>query len=99
MKYSVVFQPLVSFDIEDAIGFYKNINHNLAKQYLSRLREAQIYLAKNPHSFQLKYKEVRTLFLKQFPYQIHYIINEIQKQVVIIAIVHAYKNPTDYSLR
>jgi hypothetical protein len=31
MKYSVVFQPLVSFDIEDAIGFYKNINHNLAK--------------------------------------------------------------------
>jgi hypothetical protein len=47
----------------------------------------------------LKYKEVRTLFLKQFPYQIHYIINEIQKQVVIIAIVHAYKNPTDYSLR
>jgi plasmid stabilization system protein ParE len=80
MKYTVVFLPLVSFDLKDAIDYYKEINPNLAKQFLSRLREAQHFLISNPYIFQLKYKEVRTLFLKQFPYHLHYLINDVQKQ-------------------
>ena len=99
MKYTVVFQPLVSFDLKDAIDYYKEIDPHLAKQFLSRLREAQRFLISNPYIFQLKYKEVRTIFLKQFPYHIHYLINDVQKQVIIIAIVHAYKKPTNYSSR
>ncbi len=55
MKYTVVFQPMVSFDLNDAIDYYKKINPNLAKQFLSRLREAQHFLISNPYSFQLKY--------------------------------------------
>jgi hypothetical protein len=37
--------------------------------------------------------------LKQFPYHIHYIINEEEKEIVVLAIVHAYKAPQDYSSR
>jgi hypothetical protein len=40
MKHTVVFQPIESFDLKDAIGYYKKINPNLAKQFLLRLREA-----------------------------------------------------------
>mgnify|MGYP006216349103 CR=1 FL=1 len=35
--------------------------------------------------------------LKQFPYLIHYLIEDKKKQIVILAVVHAYKNPKDYS--
>jgi len=47
--------------------------------------------------FQVKYKEVRTLLLKQLPYHIHYFIVDTQKQIIILAIIHAYKNPKDYA--
>ena len=77
----------------------KNINPELAKQFLYRIREAKSYIAIFPQGFPVKYKEVRTLLLKQFPYHIHYLVNDVQKQIIILAIVHAYKNPQDNSTR
>jgi len=42
---------------------------------------------------------VRTVLLKQFPYHIHYLIDDDKKQIVVLAIIHAYKNPADFSGR
>ena len=64
-----------------------------------RIREAKTYIAKYPLGFQIKYNQVRTLLLKQFPYHIHYHIDDIQKQIIILAVIHAYKNPADYTNR
>ena len=99
MSYSFVNSPSVEADITNAVNYYKNINPELAKQFLFRIREAKSYIAQIPQGFQVKYKEVRTLLLRQFPYHIHYLIDEDKKQIVILAIIHAYKNPQDYSGR
>jgi plasmid stabilization system protein ParE len=92
-------KPAVQGDINNAVNYYKLISPKLAKQFLFRVREAKTYIQRSPLSFQIKYKDVRTLLLIQFPFHIHYIINEEQKQVIILAIIHAYRNPTDYSSR
>ncbi len=97
MSYVFVNRPAVNDDILNAVDYYKNINPKLAKQFLFRIREAKTYITKYLLGFQIKYKEVRTLLLKQIPYHIHYLIDETKKQIVILAIIHAYKNPTDYS--
>ena len=99
MSYSFVNRPAVRADIINAADYYKNINPELAKQFLFRIREAKVYIANSPLGFQVKYKRVRTLLLKQFPYHIHYLIDDIQKQIIILAVIHAYKNPVDYSNR
>ncbi len=99
MSYSLVNRPAVRIDIIDATDYYKNINPELAKQFLFRLREAKAYIADSPLGFQLKYNQVRTLLLKQFPYHIHYVIDDTKQQIIILAVIHAYKNPTDYSHR
>jgi plasmid stabilization system protein ParE len=99
MSYAFVSRPLVKQDITEAISYYQKITPLLAKQFLLRIKEAKIYIEQSPLGFQLKYKEVRTVLLKQFPYHIHYLIDEERKQIVILAIIHAYKNPTDYSGR
>jgi len=99
MSYSFVNRPLVRADIIHAVDYYKNINSELAKQFLFRIREAKAYIARSPLGFQIKYNEVRTLLLKQFPFHIHYLINDADNQIIILAIIHAYKNPTDYSNR
>ena len=97
MSYSFLNRPNVRTDIINATDYYKNINPELAKQFLFRIREAKAYIARSPLGFQIKYNLVRTLLLKQFPYHIHYLIDDTQKQIIILAVIHAYKNPTDYS--
>jgi hypothetical protein len=99
MIYQLVSRPGVKSDILNAIGYYKNISPDLANHFLSRIREAKDYISLYPFAFEIKYKNVRTLLLKQFPYQLHYLINDAQKQIIILAIIHAYKNPSDYSSR
>jgi hypothetical protein len=99
MNYKLVNRPGVKKDIVNAAGYYKTISLELAHQFLFRIREAEDYLKLFPFAFELKYKNVRTLLLKQFPYHIHYMIDEAHQRIIILAIIHAYKNPTDYSNR
>ncbi len=99
MSYSFVNRPAVRLDIINATDYYKNINPELAKQFLFRIREAKAYIARSPLGFQIKYNQIRTLLLKQFPYHIHYLIDDSKKQIIILAIIHAYRNPQDYSNR
>ena len=99
MNYTFVNRPAVQSDIINAVDYYKEISPKLAKQFLFRIREAKTYINRSPLGFEIKYKSVRTLLLKQFPFHIHYLIDDAQKQIVILAIIHAYKNPIDYSER
>jgi plasmid stabilization system protein ParE len=99
MSYSFVNRPAVKEDVKKAAKYYKEINPELAIQFLFRIREARAYIARSPLGFQIKYNKVRTLLLKQFPYHIHYLIDEKQKQIIILAVINAYKDPADYSKR
>jgi len=99
MKYQIVNRPGVKIDIINAVDYYKTISPELASQFLLRIREAKDYIALYPKSFEIKYKNVRTLLLKQFPFHIHYLIDDFHQQIVILSVIHAYKNPIDYSNR
>jgi plasmid stabilization system protein ParE len=99
VSYKFINRPAVQADIINAVGYYKKISPKLSKQFLFRIREAKTSINRSPLAFEVKYKDVRTLLLKQFPFHIHYIIDEDQKQIIILAISHAYKDPTDYSIR
>jgi plasmid stabilization system protein ParE len=96
MKYQIVNRPGVKVDIINAVDYYKTISPELASQFLLRILEAKDQIARYPQSFEIKYKNVRTLLLKQFPFHIHYLIDELHQQIIILSVIHAYKNPMDY---
>ena len=99
MSYGFVNRPALTIDIQDIVDYYKNINPELAIAFLDRIDETKKHIADFPTAFEIKYKNVRTVLLKQFPYHIHYILNDTKKQIVILAVIHAYRNPKDYSNR
>jgi plasmid stabilization system protein ParE len=99
MTYSFKNHPLVEADTIITVEHYKEINPILAKEFLLRIREAKKHIAQTPFGFQVKYNNVRTISLKQFPYLIHYLIDDNKKQIIILAIIHSYKEPKDYSNR
>jgi len=81
MSYSFVNKPSVNFDIIDVVDYYKSIKPELAIAFLDRLEEAKKYISKYPEAFQIKYKNVRTVLLKQFPYHIHYIVMMLKNKL------------------
>lgn len=99
MIFKIVNRSEVKSDILFAVNYYKQINPKLAKQLLFRIREAKAAILRSPYGFQIKYKDVRTLLLKQFPYHIHYQLDETKGQIVILAFIHSYQKPQDYSIR
>jgi len=96
MKF--VYRPSIKFDLLDAVDYYKSINPNLARQFLLRVKQAKNAIAQNPLHYSLKYKNVRTILLKQFPYHIHFAIID-ENLIVVYAIICAFKKPTDFSNR
>jgi len=93
VKYHFQNRPAVEADVINAVNYYKHISPKLAKQFLFRIREAKIYINRSPLAFEIKYKNVRTLLLKQFPFHIHYIIDEATKSIIITAVLHMSQNP------
>ena len=92
MSYEVVNKRSVFCDIEAIVDHYKMISAALANTFLDRLEETKEYVVNYPLAFQIKYKNVRTILIKQFPYHIHYIVDEKRQQLIILAVIHAYKN-------
>jgi plasmid stabilization system protein ParE len=99
MSYTIVNRPLVYYDILEIVDYYKEINTELAVKFLDQLEETKKYILDFPESFQIRYNKARTILIENFPYHIHYLIDNNKKQIIILAIIHSYKNPKDYSKR
>lgn len=95
-KFKVILISLSKEDLQSGKNYYKDINPNLALPFLARIREAKIFISENPLANDIAYRNVRSHLIKQFPYQIHYIINEIDFEVIIIAIEFAKREDLDF---
>lgn len=56
MKFEIVNAKKVESDLLDIVEYYKDINPKLAKEFISRIKEASVYILSAPFSFQIKYK-------------------------------------------
>ena len=99
MNFEVISEPVVETDLNDIVKYYDSINPKLTDRFLLQFANTEIRISNLPFGFQIKYKNVRTIQLRKFPFIVHYFLNEPQKQAVIIAVTHSRKKPTDYTLR
>ncbi len=84
MSFRVFNTASAKLDLVEIISYYKSISPKLSAEFIYRLREAQKHILLSPYAFEVKYKEVRTVLLKQFPYQMHYLIDEESEQIIVI---------------
>ena len=99
MKFTIINIPQVTGDLQAIVDFYTEISPKLPKQFIQQLRFGVRQILKTPYGCQVKYKNVRTLLIHQFPYHIHYYIDEKLTQIVVLAVIHSYRKPQDYSKR
>jgi len=90
MIYKIVIVDEAKTDYKNSLLWYKAIHPKLAVRFNDSFKKSIAILKKDPSLFQVRYDNIRILFLKTFPYAIHYSIYE--NCVVIKSIFHTSRD-------
>ncbi len=88
-KYTIVADPRVREDLNEAREFLNARRKGFGKKFLVEYRSFLKTLQTNP-SFQVRYNTIHCLPLKTFKYMVHFEINEQNKIVHIYAVLSTY---------
>ena len=80
-------------DMRSAALWYNKQEKGLGKKFIKRIREKVQNLQPNPLICQVRYKEIHTAIVEQFPYMVHYTIDDTNKIIYVIAVLHTSQNP------
>ena len=99
-QYSINIEPEAVDDIQKAVDYYNSKKTGLGKKFYNKIDKSLNYLKKYCYSFSIRYDDIRCMPLKNFPYMIHYIIQEKpRKSVSVIAVFSTYENPEKWEDR
>jgi plasmid stabilization system protein ParE len=99
MKYRSVMLPTAKEDLREAAKWYNQARPGLGKELVARVRERLAELRTSPLTCQIRYSEVHTALVEQFPYMIHYYVNQQNKTIVVISILSTSRNPKIWNER
>ena len=98
MAYTLVLDPRAIRDIQKAIDYYDEQRPGLGKRFEAALNKNFKALKKNPF-FYTRYDNVRCLPLKNFPFMVHFTLNEDQMSITVQAVFHTSLDPSKWKDR
>jgi plasmid stabilization system protein ParE len=93
MAYKLKYFDEVESDVGNAKEWYKEQREGLEKEFVSSVERTISLIVKNPKIFAERYKNVRIAITRRFPYNVVFYIDEANKTVVIIAVMHGRRHP------
>jgi len=93
MNWRLAYYDYVKQDVREAKNWYFKQQPGLEKRFAEDVKQTLDRMKLNPRHYEIKYRNVRTALCHTFPYAIHFYINEIAGELVIIAIVHQHRDP------
>lgn len=97
MNYSLSISEAAELDIRDAFLWYEDQKDNLGLTFEKHISRTIQNIQKNPLKIQVRYNQTRVVFLKKFPYGVHFNVSE--NEIIIIAVFHTSQSPQKWSKR
>jgi plasmid stabilization system protein ParE len=98
-KYFVRIEPEALNDIQKITDWYNEQQAGLGGRFQKTVIQQINSLKKDPHIYVLRYKEIRCVLVKKFPYMTHFYINEENNIVEVIAVISTDRNPKIWTER
>lgn len=92
MAYKIIVSPRAQKEIENAIDYYSLYSFKAPLTFVTLLENAYNTLAADPF-FRIRYKNIRALKIKKFPYSLYFVIQETSNTVRILSCFHNKRNP------
>lgn len=93
MGFKIIVSPRAQKEIENAIDFYSLYSEKAPIRFIIVLLETYQVLEINPF-FSVRYKTIRALKLKRFPYSIYFEVNEDERVVRVLSCFHNNRHPS-----
>jgi plasmid stabilization system protein ParE len=97
MTLTVVFRPAARAEFDDATLWYEDRQPGLGVQFVAEIDRALELASKNPQRYPIKYREIRCVRARRFPYSVFYVA-EVER-IVIVAVFHARRDPAIWQSR
>ncbi|KQS91320.1 hypothetical protein ASG21_02215 [Chryseobacterium sp. Leaf394] len=92
----LIYSHFVKRDLKEINNWYRKINKKLANQFIQEFLSKINYIKGNPFLCEIKYDRNRIVFLKKFPYGIHYCYNEGKDLIEVYSVFHTSRNPDQW---
>ncbi|HRH60662.1 MAG TPA: type II toxin-antitoxin system RelE/ParE family toxin [Chitinophagaceae bacterium] len=93
MKYSIAYLQRALHEYEKSAAWYRERSIQAAENFEAAIKEKISLLKTDPVRYRKTYKEFREVQLKKYPFNIIYLVNEKEKQVIIASVYHHKRNP------
>lgn len=98
-KYRVLILPEATDDLKQAKKWYRQHNAELPKRFIKEVKNTINRIRLTPFANAIRYQNVHVGIVPIFPYCIHYIVEEDEKTLVVLAIHHTSMSPENWQKR
>ena len=92
MAYKIIISPRAQKEIENAIDYYALYSTDAPRHFVEQLKDTYKTLENAP-IFRVRYKNVRAVKIKKFPYSLYFVINETHQIVKVLSCFHDKRDP------
>lgn len=92
MGYKIIVSPRAQKEIENAIEYYALYSVDAPVNFIAVLKDAYATLEKDPF-LRVRYKSVRGIKTKKFPYCLYFVVDENKNIVRILSCFHVKRSP------
>ena len=87
----IIILPFAERDIKESVSYYSEKDIGLEKSFLKILNQAFLVIAENPTAFPIIKSTIRKFVLKDFPFNIFYLVEN--DHLYVLAVFHNKRNP------
>ncbi|PPK92242.1 ParE-like toxin of type II ParDE toxin-antitoxin system [Nonlabens xylanidelens] len=95
MGFKLTISPLADLDLAEAYQYYADVSLKTLEDFDKEIEASYKALELNPF-FKVRYKNMRGLPLKKFPFIIFYTLDETNKVVEIRSVFNTHQDPAKY---
>ena len=92
-RYKVVIDSDALLDIQAASDWYNEQSPGLGARFQKQVKLQIKSLKSNPNNYSVRYRDVRCMIIKAFPFLVHFVIDETSFRVEVFAVIHTGRNP------
>lgn len=97
MSRTFIISPEAEEDLADARRWYQERRAGLGDEFLEQVEVAFEHVRRMPLVPTPKYRDVRRVLLKRFPYAIFYLVDD--DRITIVAVYHTSRDPRGWQSR
>ncbi|HET8860476.1 type II toxin-antitoxin system RelE/ParE family toxin [Marivirga sp.] len=91
MKYYLIVKPDAELDILKSAQWYEEKQESLGVRFLNEVEQKLRLVTQYPLNYQVRYRNIRLVLLKHFPYAIHFRLDE--QKIIVLAVLGTREDP------